>query len=179
MVDLDHFKLYNDRHGHPNGDVCLQQLAQALLGTCLRPGDQVARYGGDEFALLLPQTARSEARRIAHRVLGAVEDLAIPHHDSATAQHVTVSVGIACYDDANGCRGDSADDGRRSNQAPVHLGANDLVLAALKALHCAKLAGRAQAQLLDIAEPPGPDALELAPGITPSLRAPACGAPWT
>src|ERR1700678_1598089 len=61
MIDVDHFKLYNDLYGHPQGDICLRQVTQALQSTCRRPADLVARYGGEEFMILLPQTPRQGA----------------------------------------------------------------------------------------------------------------------
>src|ERR1700730_123689 len=63
MIDVDRFKLYNDLYGHPKGDVCLRHVTQALLSTCKRPADLVARYGGEEVMLLLPQTPRARRPR--------------------------------------------------------------------------------------------------------------------
>ena len=76
MIDVDHFKLYNDLYGHPQGDICLCRVTQALRSTCGRPADLVARYGGEEFMILLPQTPREGANHMAQRqVLDAVTAL--------------------------------------------------------------------------------------------------------
>ena len=103
LIDIDHFKLYNDRYGHPKGDACLRQVAKALIGASMRPGDFVARCGGEEFAILLPQTPRGGAEHIGQRVLDNVAALRMSHDASPTAEHVTVSIGIACYDEASAC----------------------------------------------------------------------------
>jgi len=94
MVDTDEFKTYNDRYGHVAGDACLQKIA-ATLDTCaVRPGDSVARYGGDEFAIILPQTDHAGAIAIAERLRAAVSALRIGGGEEGTAV-VTLSVGIA------------------------------------------------------------------------------------
>jgi diguanylate cyclase (GGDEF)-like protein len=152
LIDVDHFKLYNDRYGHPQGDACLQHVAQALVSACLRPADLVARCGGEEFMVLLPQTPRSHAEHMARRVLNAVEALGIFHEDSLTTRHITVSVGIACYDEASACWASASADHAFTDDAPKPVAASDLVLAADKALYCAKRSGRAQAKLRDIAD---------------------------
>jgi diguanylate cyclase (GGDEF)-like protein len=151
MIDVDHFKLYNDHLGHQAGDECLRDLARMIQGCGLRPSDLLARYGGEEFALLLPQTPPSGAEHVAQRILAAADALAMPHRASPTALHVTVSIGIASYDDvllgwSNRLDSDdiSVPDGGRT--------AADLVFAADKALFCAKRGGRAQARLIDIAD---------------------------
>jgi diguanylate cyclase (GGDEF)-like protein len=149
MIDVDHFKAFNDRYGHPAGDVCLRAVAQALMCVSLRPADLVARYGGEEFAVLLPQTPRAGAEHVAHCVLEAVEALAIRHDASSAARHVTVSVGIACYDDASECWVPPSSDSRITDASCSPL---DLVCTADKALYRAKRAGRAQAMLLDICD---------------------------
>jgi diguanylate cyclase (GGDEF)-like protein len=151
LVDVDHFKLFNDRYGHPKGDACLRDVARALQTCCQRPADFVARYGGEEFAVILPQTPRQGAERMAGRVLDAVETLGIFHGDSPTTQHVSVSVGIACYDEASACWVNSSAQ-RRSADDPHAPCANDLILAADMALYSAKHAGRAQAKLRDVAD---------------------------
>ncbi|MBK7155386.1 MAG: GGDEF domain-containing protein [Sandaracinaceae bacterium] len=93
FVDVDHFKRFNDAYGHREGDACLRAVGQALLSGALRPGDVAARYGGEEFVLLLPQTDLAGGEAVAHRVLAAIDQLRIPHGDSPTASHVTISVG--------------------------------------------------------------------------------------
>ena len=149
MIDVDHFKLYNDLYGHPKGDVCLRHVTQALVSACKRPADLVARYGGEEFMILLPQTPRHGAQRMAQQVLDEVAASGIFHEDSQTTNYVTVSVGIACFDDASACwKSLSAE--QRVREGSRTLRASDLVQAADKALYSAKQAGRAQAKLRDI-----------------------------
>jgi diguanylate cyclase (GGDEF)-like protein len=93
--DIDHFKSFNDTYGHVAGDRCLARIASAARGCAQRAGDVLARLGGEEFALLLPASPGSGARVVGERVRAAVAALAIPHAASATAPHVTVSVGTA------------------------------------------------------------------------------------
>ncbi|MCB1954436.1 MAG: diguanylate cyclase [Rhodocyclaceae bacterium] len=95
MIDVDHFKDFNDRYGHPAGDRCLRQVATALQAAVGRPGDMVARYGGEEFAVLLPETAPDAASELAEGIRQAVIDQAIPHDGSPISSVVTVSIGIA------------------------------------------------------------------------------------
>jgi diguanylate cyclase (GGDEF)-like protein len=95
MVDIDHFKKFNDRYGHHAGDECLQQIARALSATLRRPEDAVARYGGEEFVAVLPNTEPGYALQVAERVRQAVEAMQIRHESSSTALVVTVSIGIA------------------------------------------------------------------------------------
>ncbi len=93
LVDVDHFKAFNDRYGHPAGDRCLQAIARVLAGRARRAGDVAARYGGEEFVLLLPDTDRETARSLAEALRQEVEALEIPHEASSTAAVVTISVG--------------------------------------------------------------------------------------
>ena len=95
LCDVDHFKHYNDTHGHVQGDDTLRAVAGVLSQTANRPGDTVARYGGDEMVLLLPDTDDGGAREVGERVLRQVAELAIPHDVSKTRPIVTVSVGVA------------------------------------------------------------------------------------
>ena len=152
LVDVDHFKLYNDRYGHLPGDACLRKVAQALVSASLRQADLVARYGGEEFVLLLSRTPRRGAEHIAHRILDAIDVLGIPHEASPTAPNVTVSVGIGCMDTASVRWGNPAADSRLTGPLRAGVTAGDLLLAADKALYSAKAAGRAQARLLNISD---------------------------
>lgn len=94
LVDIDHFKQYNDHYGHSAGDDCLHQVAQQLAACCERPKDLVARYGGEEFVALLPETDIAGAIQLAEKMRAAVEALAIPHLYSSAAKVVTLSVGV-------------------------------------------------------------------------------------
>lgn len=94
MIDVDHFKRYNDRYGHPQGDACLQQVALAVQSAARRPLDLVARYGGEEMVMVLPHTDALGATMVAEMARAAVEALAIPHA-THPLQKVTVSVGVA------------------------------------------------------------------------------------
>ncbi len=95
MIDIDHFKTYNDFYGHLEGDECLKQVA-AILKSCInRDTDIVARYGGEEFGCVLPVTDLKGALSIAELMRKSVEALAIPHAQSQTAGYVTISVGVA------------------------------------------------------------------------------------
>ncbi len=94
MLDVDYFKLFNDRHGHQAGDACLIRVAQALAAGMRRAGDLTARYGGEEFSIVLPNTGADEARLTGEALRRAIEDLGICH-EGADGQQVTISVGIA------------------------------------------------------------------------------------
>jgi diguanylate cyclase (GGDEF)-like protein/PAS domain S-box-containing protein len=94
MIDVDRFKVFNDRYGHPAGDDCLRRVAAAIVETALRPGDVSARYGGEEFAVLLPDTDEAGAAVIAERILQAVRGLKIRHEGNANGL-VTISAGVA------------------------------------------------------------------------------------
>ena len=93
MVDVDHFKLYNDANGHLGGDECLQQIALAMAGE-MRANDLVARYGGEEFAVILPNESLNGACIVAERIRARVEQLRLPYQSRADKM-VTVSIGAA------------------------------------------------------------------------------------
>jgi diguanylate cyclase (GGDEF)-like protein len=93
MLDLDHFKLFNDRYGHPAGDEALRSFA-ATMRACLREGDVAARYGGEEFTVLLPRASREVAMQIAERIRARAETTLIPLGPGLT-DRVTVSIGVA------------------------------------------------------------------------------------
>lgn len=124
MIDIDHFKLYNDTYGHQAGDECLQRVAEAFAATIKRPTDLVARFGGEEFALILGGTNSAGARQIAEEAIANVKELLIEHSGSSTSRFLTVSVGIA------------------TTFPNIDISENDLVNAADRALYMAKKNGR-------------------------------------
>jgi diguanylate cyclase (GGDEF)-like protein len=95
MVDIDHFKLYNDHYGHQAGDTTLVEVARAMQRAAGRSQDLVARYGGEEFAILLPQLDSAGATGVARRLMHELEILDLPHAASPTERRLTVSIGIA------------------------------------------------------------------------------------
>lgn len=96
MVDIDHFKLFNDTYGHLGGDDCLKQVAASLLAT-QRGSDFTARYGGEEFVCILNETDEAGARVTAERLRARIEALQIPHAVSPVSPHVTISIGVATH----------------------------------------------------------------------------------
>lgn len=95
LIDVDHFKRYNDSLGHQRGDECLQAVARALEAASRRPGETVARYGGEEFVVLMPACSAPDADRFGHWLRERVAALHLPHPDSPTSSRVTISAGIA------------------------------------------------------------------------------------
>lgn len=95
MIDVDHFKAYNDHCGHPQGDACLRQLAQLLVETVGRPADIVARYGGEEFVVLLPEVAAAGALAVANKLAAALRHADIYHPRSPAGPRMTISIGAA------------------------------------------------------------------------------------
>ncbi|MEK8049277.1 diguanylate cyclase [Ideonella sp. DXS22W] len=142
LVDIDHFKAYNDHYGHPAGDRCLQAVAQAMRSVVHRPADLLARFGGEEFVLLLPETDARGAAAVAQQLIQAVDGLAQAHAASPVAPTVSVSVGLSCQPEA----------------APMtlHDGGSAtlerLLAASDQALYAAKKAGRHGACLLALAD---------------------------
>lgn len=128
FADLDFFKKYNDRYGHQAGDEALKAVAGVLAGHARRPLDMAARFGGEEFALLLYDANREHALRIADEILCEVRALGIVHEDSVAGGVLTISIGIACVQPEN----------NRS--------AAGLLQAADQALYAAKDGGRDQAR---------------------------------
>lgn len=102
MIDIDHFKLYNDNYGHLQGDDCLRAVAQALAQVVHRGGDFVARYGGEEFVCILAETDAAGAQVVAERLLATVADQNIPHETSPVAPRVTISIGYCCASSVSG-----------------------------------------------------------------------------
>ena len=125
MIDVDHFKPYNDLFGHQRGDDCLRQVARLLLEEVGRPADLLARYGGEEFVCLLPEAGPFGARTVANRLIAAIQRADIAHPLSAAGGRLTISIGVATAADLAG--------------AP-----DALVALADKLLYAAKDAGRDQ-----------------------------------
>lgn len=94
FIDVDYFKQYNDTYGHDGGDQCLIQVADLLRSHAQRAGEMVARFGGEEFAVILPETSAEQALQIAEAIRQDVELLAIPHASSQIAAVLTVSIGV-------------------------------------------------------------------------------------
>lgn len=127
MADVDHFKRFNDRHGHQAGDDCLRRVGAALAAGLNRSADLLARYGGEEFAAILPETDLAGAREVAQRLEQQVRAEAITHGDSPVAPVVTASLGVAAL--RTGAEGTAA-------------AVDDLLARADRALYRAKHAGR-------------------------------------
>ncbi len=93
VADVDHFKRYNDSQGHAAGDRVLQEIATLLRNCAKRPADLVARYGGEEFVILLPDTTAEDMAIVGQRIMDTLRERQLPHPDSPTAPHVTISMG--------------------------------------------------------------------------------------
>jgi diguanylate cyclase (GGDEF)-like protein len=146
IIDVDHFKSYNDFYGHPAGDTCLKSISEALARVVRRPSDLLARYGGEEFAALLPETDVEGAGTVARRLLEELDSFGLLHEKSSVASHVTVSVGLSSISGAGPQR-------RPLSLSPEPLDGRcctDLVQAADEALYSAKAAGRRRAHYLSL-----------------------------
>ena len=95
MIDIDHFKLYNDTYGHLQGDEVIIKVAQTITHSTNRSSDFIARYGGEEFIIILPDTSIEGAEIIAGNIRKGVTNMLIPHKGSATASFLTVSIGVS------------------------------------------------------------------------------------
>ncbi|MGQ0800357.1 MAG: diguanylate cyclase domain-containing protein [Pseudomarimonas sp.] len=124
MIDIDHFKLFNDHYGHVEGDRCIRAVAKALEQGVGRSTDLVARYGGEEFSVILPDTDHDSARWLADSCLQAIAALAIPHAQSTSSAWVSISIGV------------------RTLVVDAETGSEQLVTGADQALYAAKRAGR-------------------------------------
>jgi len=124
MLDVDHFKDYNDHYGHQAGDEVLKRLAQVLLEAANRAGDVVARYGGEEFMVVMPGTDAAAARAVAARIRETLEEEQMRHEFSPVADHITVSQGLAWAPPA------------------ARLSSHELIEKADEALYAAKAGGR-------------------------------------
>lgn len=123
MIDVDSFKAYNDRNGHPAGDIVLKEVSRILIRN-VRGTDIVARYGGEEFVVLLPETPMESGVSVAEKIRKAVEDHYFPFAGSKDSSRLTVSIGVASYPD-------------------IHVTSDqDLIETSDKALYAAKRDGR-------------------------------------
>lgn len=125
MLDIDHFKRFNDSYGHLAGDDCLRQIGNTLKTIVLRVSDMVARYGGEEFVVILPETENDGAIDVAERIRRAIEELAIPNVAYELIKKVTVSLGIVTVYHTTGL------------ESP-----EQVIALADEALYCAKKGGR-------------------------------------
>lgn len=146
MLDVDHFKRFNDTYGHGAGDDVLVQIARALERSSNRPADLVARYGGEEFTMVLPDTDGDGAMAVASTLMANVAQLKIPHIASATG-FLTVSIGIGCFDKASDHWHQAPSDFREPSTTSPLVCAKALLATADQALYAAKQAGRARAIL--------------------------------
>lgn len=115
LIDIDYFKQYNDGYGHMAGDECLRQVAKAIQDGVRGTGNVAARFGGDEFVILFPETGVDGAREICCQIKSSVEALQIPHRKSPVNPYVTVSIGLAAFRPSGG--GSSADLLRQADKA--------------------------------------------------------------
>ncbi len=104
MIDIDHFKQFNDHYGHGDGDQCLQEVAAALSGTLTRPADLLSRYGGEEFACVLPDTNFDGLSHIAEKLQSSIRERNIKHEASPVAEIVTASIGGICLSPLPGAK---------------------------------------------------------------------------
>ncbi|MEK9628678.1 MAG: diguanylate cyclase [Nitrospinota bacterium] len=124
MIDLDYFKLYNDTYGHQRGDTCLKEVAGVIDDAMKRPADMAARFGGEEFALVLPETSSEGAIRLSDKLREAIYSMNLEHKNNPNEPRVTVSMGTATM------KVDKGSDYK------------DLIAKADKALYAAKNSGR-------------------------------------
>ncbi|WP_019895751.1 response regulator [Hydrogenovibrio halophilus] len=129
MIDIDHFKPYNDHYGHGRGDECLEKVAGLMQSTLKRPGDFLARYGGEEFVVLLPETDAEGTRKVGEALRAAVAAANLRHDYSSVANHVTISLGGFC-EVVNGqrTRQDWLEQADRALYEAKHLGRNRMVV---------------------------------------------------
>lgn len=126
ICDIDYFKQYNDTYGHLEGDICLRSVAQRIHQVIVRPLDLVARFGGEEFAIILPNTGLAGGQVVADKLHVAIHQAQLLHRDSAVSDYVTISIGVASL--------------RSQSQKSL----SDLINAADQALYQAKQSGRDQ-----------------------------------
>lgn len=125
ILDIDYFKQYNDFHGHVDGDECLKIFADTLKAVARRPRDVIARFGGEEFTLLLPETDATVARKLAEECASRIAGLQIPHGKSGVSPFVTASIGVGtAVADGEATSRDFVEDVDRMLYAAKHNGRN-------------------------------------------------------
>jgi diguanylate cyclase (GGDEF)-like protein len=124
FADIDHFKLFNDSYGHQQGDICLKRVAQCFCSSIARITDANCRYGGEEFAIILPNTSTEQSTLVAERLCFAIENMQIPHEGSETSSFITLTLGVVTI------------------PAGEKTSVDSIVLRADKALYIGKLNGR-------------------------------------
>jgi len=129
--DIDHFKLFNDFYGHQQDDICLKQVAQCISANVARVTGANYRYGGEEFAMILPNTSEEESTIVAERLCLAIESMNIAHEKSETSKFVTLTVGVV------------------TTSAGRETSIDSIVLSADKALYLGKSRGRNRVVLAD------------------------------
>jgi diguanylate cyclase (GGDEF)-like protein len=151
LLEVDDFAAFTEQHDRQKADVCLQRLAQAIKTVARRPADFLARCGGDQFGLVLPQTPREGAEHIARRILENVRGLKIGYEASGSTLHLSARIGISSYDPTSRCWAGSWQNTRADDEMRACRSAGNLLLAADKALLAAKMNG-SPARFLDIAD---------------------------
>ena len=166
MIDIDHFKRYNDTHGHLAGDDCLRRIAEEMRQRVIRPGDLVARYGGEEFAVILPRTDRIGAQMVARELLESVRRLDMATGASGLPEHLSLSIGVCTFK-----RNHDPLSGREPATGRDPMAAarpEQLVAGADRALYAAKDQGRGCIVARPFDPNEAPDAEPAAPGAAGS-----------
>jgi len=168
MLDVDFFKRFNDTYGHQAGDECLRGVAATLSASVRRPGELAVRYGGEEFAALLPACNAEQAMRSAEVIRAGVAALQIPHAASDVAPHVTISVGLASMSTlCTSAHPEPRGKGSCAFKDSCRLGPADLIRMADEALYAAKRGGRNKVETLTAHDTSAPQTLLCDVGTVP------------
>ena len=156
MVDVDHFKAYNDAFGHPQGDACLRQVGHTIREMVQRAGELAARYGGEEFTVMLPHSEATQALRCADKIHEAIAACHIPHFAVPGHERLTVSIGLSAYDPAAGATSRQLalvlDDLADEASIARRFSPDGLLGVADRALYRAKAHGRNQSQFIALGD---------------------------